>query len=139
MDDVRNHSYLALRLRVAGDKNLHSSYFVNVQTKDFTGTEIWQHRLYFQRPNKWEDLFVAFNNFVRVSYGEVARHHFHMDREKVLTVGVAVLGGHSRCEGRYELNVDSIRVVNEEDVTQNKKPVADSQEDSAQDEEDGRW
>lgn len=59
MDDVREHSYLALRLRVAGDEVLHNSYFVNVQTKDFTGTEIWQHRLYFQRPNKWEDLFVG--------------------------------------------------------------------------------
>lgn len=79
-----------------------------------------------------------------------------MDREKVLTIGVAVLGGHSGCEGKYELNVDSIRVVNEEDVTQSqsimaltgvplserltgKKAAANSQEDPEKDEEDGRW
>lgn len=32
------------------------------------------------------------------------------------TVGISILGGNSRVSGRYELGIDSISMVNEEDV-----------------------
>lgn len=40
-----------------------------------------------------------------------------MFRERIRTVGISLLGGNSGMEGAYDLNIDSIRAVNEEDVT----------------------
>ncbi len=40
-----------------------------------------------------------------------------MFRERIRTIGISLLGGNSGVEGPYELNIDSIRAVNEEDVT----------------------
>jgi NADH dehydrogenase [ubiquinone] 1 alpha subcomplex assembly factor 1 len=40
-----------------------------------------------------------------------------MDKEKLRTVGVSFLGGNSAFEGRYELWIDHIRIVNDWDVT----------------------
>jgi len=39
-----------------------------------------------------------------------------MLRERVRSVGISLLGGNSGVEGKYELGIDSIRLVNEEDV-----------------------
>ena len=39
-----------------------------------------------------------------------------MFREKVRSVGISMLGGNSGVEGKYELGIDSIRVVNEDDI-----------------------
>lgn len=35
---------------------------------------------------------------------------------QIRSVGIALLGGHSNSAGKYELGIDSIRIVNEEDV-----------------------
>ena len=60
VEDVSNHRYLALRLRVAGDPRTHNSYFANIQTDGPISTDLWQHRLYFKRhDNAWEDIFVS--------------------------------------------------------------------------------
>lgn len=37
--------------------------------------------------------------------------------ERVKSVGISMLGGNSAVSGKYELGIDSIRIVNEEDVT----------------------
>ena len=59
-DDVSNHRYLALRLRLGGDTRARNSYFVNLQTDGPITTDLWQHRLYFRRSDGgWEDLFVS--------------------------------------------------------------------------------
>ena len=44
-----------------------------------------------------------------------------MFREKVKSIGISMLGGNSGVEGKYELGIDSIRVVNEDDVGQAPK------------------
>lgn len=51
-----------------------------------------------------------------------------MFRERVRTVGISLLGGNNAVEGSYELEIDSIRVVNEEDVTNipSKSPLCAS-------------
>lgn len=60
VDDVSNHQFLALRLRLGGDPRLRNSYFVNLQTDGPITTDLWQHRLYFQRNDGgWEDVFVC--------------------------------------------------------------------------------
>lgn len=45
-----------------------------------------------------------------------------MDKERVKSVGVSFLGGHSGIEGHYQLAIDSIRAVNEEDAGIPGKP-----------------
>lgn len=39
-----------------------------------------------------------------------------MGREGIRSIGISILGGNSGISGHYELGIDSIRVVNEEDV-----------------------
>lgn len=46
-----------------------------------------------------------------------------MDKERVKSVGVSFLGGHSGIEGHYQLAIDSIRAVNEEDADIPGKPL----------------
>ncbi len=59
-DDISNHEFLALRLRVAGHPRTRNSYFVNVQTDAPVSGELWQHRLYFKKDDgAWEDIFVS--------------------------------------------------------------------------------
>lgn len=40
-----------------------------------------------------------------------------MMRERIRSVGISILGGNSGFSGKYELGIDHIRIVNEEDVT----------------------
>jgi len=117
LEDVSHHRYLALRLRVGGDPRTHGSYFVNIQTDGPISTDLWQHRLYFQRrDNSWEDLFIPFDNFVRTNSGELSEDQIKMYREKVRSIGISLLGGNSGSAGHYELGIDSIKIVNDEDV-----------------------
>ena len=39
-----------------------------------------------------------------------------MYKERVRSVGISLLGGNSGVEGPYELAIDSVRAVNEEDA-----------------------
>ncbi|TFY56532.1 hypothetical protein EVJ58_g7578 [Rhodofomes roseus] len=80
-------------------------------------TDLWQHRLYFRRDDGgWEDIFIPFDAFVLTNVGEVSYEQMEMFRERVRTVGISLLGGNSGVEGPYELGIDSIFAVNEEDV-----------------------
>jgi NADH dehydrogenase [ubiquinone] 1 alpha subcomplex assembly factor 1 len=118
VDDVSNHQFLALRLRLGGDPRLRNSYFVNLQTDGPITTDLWQHRLYFQRNDGgWEDVFIPFENFILTNTGELVQHQIAMMRERIRTVGISLLGGNSGVSGSYDLGIDSIRAVNEEDVT----------------------
>ncbi|KAH7912337.1 complex I intermediate-associated protein CIA30 [Hygrophoropsis aurantiaca] len=117
-DDVSNHQFLALRLRLGGDPRTRNSYFVNLQTDGPITTDLWQHRLYFQRTDGgWEDVFVPFENFVLTNTGELVHQQIIMLRERIRTIGISLLGGNSGISGPYDLGIDSIRAVNEEDVT----------------------
>jgi NADH dehydrogenase [ubiquinone] 1 alpha subcomplex assembly factor 1 len=54
---------------------------------------------------------------VLTNTGEIVDHQITMMREKVRSVGISLLGGNSGVEGPYELGIDSIRAVNDEDAT----------------------
>ena len=133
-DDVSNHRFLALRVRAAGHPRTRGSYFVNIQTEGPTNDDLWQHRLYFAREDGgWEDVFVRicllslvrmtdttqipFDGFVMTKAGTINTQPVSMLRERLRSVGVSLLGGNSGIEGPYELGIDEIRAVNEEDVT----------------------
>jgi NADH dehydrogenase [ubiquinone] 1 alpha subcomplex assembly factor 1 len=70
MDDVSNHRFLALRVRVAGHPRTRHSYFVNIQTEGPTDDDLWQHRLYFTRQDGgWEDVFVRSQIQIFIFFG----------------------------------------------------------------------
>ncbi|KAI0249169.1 complex I intermediate-associated protein CIA30 [Lactifluus subvellereus] len=117
-DDVSNHRFLALRVRVAGHPRTRDSYFVNVQTEGPTNDDLWQHRLYFTRDDGgWEDVFIPFDGFVMTKAGTINTQPVSMLRERVRSVGISLLGGNAGVEGPYELGIEKILAVNEEDVT----------------------
>ena len=47
-----------------------------------------------------------------------------MFKERIRTVGISLLGGNSGVEGSYELGIDCIRAVNQEDVTTEPSKIA---------------
>jgi NADH dehydrogenase [ubiquinone] 1 alpha subcomplex assembly factor 1 len=49
--------------------------------------------------------------------GTINTQPVKMFRERIRSVGISLLGGNSGVEGSYELGIDEIRAVNEEDVT----------------------
>jgi len=139
LDNIEFHDYLALRLRLGGDPILHNSYFVNLQTNGPITTDVWQHRIYFQKKNEWEDLFIPFRNFVRTNNGELSETQLEMS-DKLRSVGISLLGGNAGIAGKYEINIDSIRIVNEEDAVSDLHPGsdADSEKDKDQAWEDSK-
>ncbi|EKM58461.1 uncharacterized protein PHACADRAFT_252799 [Phanerochaete carnosa HHB-10118-sp] len=121
-DDVSNHKFLALRVCAAGHPRTRNSYYVNIQTDGPVTSDLWQHRLFFSRDDGgWEDIFIPFENFVLTNTGEIQPEQITMYRERLRTVGISLLGGNNGVEGLYALGVDSIRAVNEEDVTTEPK------------------
>ncbi|KAH9838668.1 complex I intermediate-associated protein CIA30 [Rhodofomes roseus] len=126
-NDVSLHKYLGLRVRGAGHPRTRNSYYVNIQTDGPITTDLWQHRLYFRRDDGgWEDIFIPFDAFVLTNVGEVSYEQMEMFRERVRTVGISLLGGNSGVEGPYELGIDSIFAVNEEDVPPYAAPKHES-------------
>ncbi|KIP10449.1 hypothetical protein PHLGIDRAFT_33842 [Phlebiopsis gigantea 11061_1 CR5-6] len=122
VDDVSNHRFLALRVRVGGSPRTRNSYYVNIQTDGPITSDLWQHRIFFNRDDGgWEDIFIPFDNFVLTNTGEIQNDQMAMYRERLRTIGVSILGGNSGVEGAFELGVDCIRAVNEEDVTAEPK------------------
>lgn len=117
MDDLSHHKYLSLRVRSGGDPRTRNSYFVNVKTDSAFSADLWQHRLFFRRDQgQWEDVFIPLEDFVLRNTGEIVEGRIRMNKEHVKSVGVSFLGGHSGIEGQYQLDIDSIRAVNEEDA-----------------------
>lgn len=136
-EDSSAHEYLSLRLRVAGEPQTHNSYYVNIQTDGPISTDLWQHRLFFRKGDgTWEDIYaslspffhrenlgadehvhqIPFDAFVRTNNGEISADQILMLRERMRSIGISMLAGNSGVEGKYELGIDSIGLVNEEDI-----------------------
>lgn len=60
---------------------------------------------------------IPFDNFVRTNAGELSQHQMPMHRERIKSIGISILGANSGVEGKYELGLDTIKLVNEDDVT----------------------
>ncbi|EMD33544.1 hypothetical protein CERSUDRAFT_118111 [Gelatoporia subvermispora B] len=117
LDDVTFHRYLALRVRAGGAPGLRNSYYVNIQTEGPITADLWQHRLFFRRTDGgWEDVFIDFNDFVLTNAGQVVTGRVEMNRERVRTVGISLLGGNTHQAGPFELGIDSISIINDEDI-----------------------
>ena len=46
----------------------------------------------------------------------MSENQISMLKERVRSVGISILGGNGGVEGKYELGIDSIQLVNEEDI-----------------------
>ncbi|KAF7773409.1 hypothetical protein Agabi119p4_5576 [Agaricus bisporus var. burnettii] len=116
-DDVSNHRYLSLRLRLGGDEATHNSYFCNIQTETPVTTDLWQHRLFFKRRDGgWENIYIPFDSFVQTNFGEVSEAKVEMYKDKIRSIGISILGARSGSAGRYELGIDSIGITNDEHI-----------------------
>ncbi|KAL5526643.1 hypothetical protein ACEPAF_8367 [Sanghuangporus sanghuang] len=126
-DDISNHEYLALRVRAGGHPRTRNAYFVNLQTDSPISGELWQHRLYFRRNDgSWEDIFIPFSAFALTSYGELATgraSEVTIEEDRIRWLGISLLGGNAGVEGPFELGLDSIKAVNQEDV--HTPPIVD--------------
>lgn len=60
---------------------------------------------------------IPFDGFVMTKAGTINTQPVSMLRERIRSVGISLLGGNSGVEGPYELGIEEIRAVNEEDVT----------------------
>lgn len=58
---------------------------------------------------------IPFRNFVRTNHGELSDIQLNMS-PMLRSIGISLLGGNAGIAGRYELNVDTFRIVNEEDA-----------------------
>lgn len=63
---------------------------------------------------------------MRTSAGEISDSQKPMDRERIRSVGISLLGGNSNTPGPYELWVDSVQAVNEEQVPHLQGPSTKS-------------
>ncbi|KIJ23821.1 hypothetical protein M422DRAFT_217409, partial [Sphaerobolus stellatus SS14] len=115
-DDVSLYHYLVLRVRVAGDKSTHNSYYCNVQTNSLIQTDLFQHRIWFNKPYEWEDVAIPLEAFVLTSYGRVVSRDLTLLDHRIRTIGISILGGNSGVEGKYELGIKSIKAVTERDL-----------------------
>jgi NADH dehydrogenase [ubiquinone] 1 alpha subcomplex assembly factor 1 len=59
---------------------------------------------------------IPFNSFVLTNTGHIVEEEIEMFRERIRSIGISMLGGNSGVEGPYELGIDSIRAVNEDDI-----------------------
>lgn len=63
---------------------------------------------------------IPVNDFVRTNKGHLAENSLAMWRSKVKMVGISMLGGNAGVAGDYELGLDSIRILNREDVSRGR-------------------
>ncbi|KAF8506148.1 complex I intermediate-associated protein CIA30 [Hysterangium stoloniferum] len=115
-DDVSLRQYLLLRVKAGGDTRTHNSYYCNIQTNTLISTDLFQHRIWFSKPGQWEDIIIPFDSFVLTNYGQIVNREMEMMTDRIRTIGISILGGNSGIEGRYELGLDVIKAVNEEDL-----------------------
>ncbi|KAF8575424.1 complex I intermediate-associated protein CIA30 [Ramaria rubella] len=115
-DDVSLHEYLLLRVKAGGDARTHNSYFANIQTDSAISTDLFQHRLWFNKANEWEDVIIPFDSFVLTNSGELVSREMTMMTHRIRTIGISILGGNSGVEGRYELGLDEIMALSEKDL-----------------------
>ena len=57
---------------------------------------------------------------MRTNSGELSEDQIKMYGEKVRSFGISLLGGNSGAAGKYELGIDSMWLVNEEDMPTTK-------------------
>lgn len=71
-------------------------------------TDIYQHRLFLQKPGEWETVMIPFDDFILTNYGKVQEEQLRMDRQKLSTIGISLL---DRQPGPFRMEIDWIKVL----------------------------
>lgn len=100
--DVSKFRYLAIRAK--GDSR---AWWVNIETDGLFEHSLYQHRLLFNTPGKWEVVLIPFRDFVYTYAGRIvdADKHMTMDTERIRTIGFSIL----RQDGDFSLELDWIK------------------------------
>ncbi|KAL1924600.1 uncharacterized protein VTP21DRAFT_4254 [Calcarisporiella thermophila] len=114
--DTSLFRYLALKVR--GDTR---KYFVNIQTDGVIQTDLYQHRLFLQKPGEWETVMIPFRDFVLTNQGIVQEQQIEMYRERVKTIGISLIGQ----PGPFSLEIDWIKAMNTENTEGDMERVPD--------------
>lgn len=96
--------YSSLVLRVRGDRR---KYLVNIQANTPLVTDLFQHRLFLNRPGEWETVVIPLNDFVMTNWG-VIQDGCEINKSEIKTVGIGLL---DKQYGPYSLHVDWIKVM----------------------------
>ena len=103
-------AFTALRFRVRSDGRV---YVASIRTDNWvTGRreDIWQAFL-FAPANRWADVIVPMDRFLKTWRGRVMEHEHEMSASRVVGLGIAVAGGgaaEGSPEGPFRLEVASI-------------------------------
>ena len=103
--DVSPYKYLAMRVRSSDSRR----YFINLQSDSYMSTDLYQHRLFLQRPGEWEDVMLPWTDFTLTNNGQIQETQVEMDKYRLKTVGISVL---DRLPGPFSLDVHYINAQN---------------------------
>ena len=87
-------------------------------------SDLFQHRLWLPspppsspsevaHPHRWTSILIPLADFTLTNSGDLSEVQIEMLRSRIRTVGISVLGP---MEGRYELGIEAIDAVSEEEV-----------------------
>ncbi|KAJ9068779.1 hypothetical protein DSO57_1025250 [Entomophthora muscae] len=110
--DTSDFRYLALRLRGSDGKNgapPPRRFSVNIKTDGFVPTDLFQHRLFLNRPGSWETVLIPFQDFVLTNEGRVVPRQMYMNRQKIASIGIALLDNQV---GPFCLEIEWIKAFN---------------------------
>lgn len=97
-------NYQSLALRVKGDTR---KYLVNIQANTPLVTDLFQHRLFLDKPGEWETVVIPLNDFVMTNWG-VIQDGSEINKLEVKTIGVGLL---DKTYGPFSLDIDWIKVM----------------------------
>ena len=112
--DVSQFQYLQIRAK--GDCH---TWLVNLRTRSFLPSHVWQARLVFSTPGQWETVAIPFNDFVLTNKGFIVdvsqdgsilpfnKRRNTLDTASITTIGLSLL----RQPGAFELELQSIEAV----------------------------
>lgn len=109
-------NYQSLALRVKGDNR---KYLVNIQANTPLVTDLFQHRLFLDKPGEWETVVIPLNDFVMTNWG-VIQDGSEINKSEVKTIGIGLL---DKTYGPFNLYIDWIKVLTEAEVEKLSEPV----------------
>ena len=116
--------YQFLHVRLRQMLPTPSRFYVNLQTDSTDPYLLFQHRLWMHQDvgTDWQDVLIPFCDFTTTKNGNVVESQVQMDRRKLKTVGISVLGPG---EGPFDLRLAGFRLCNVSDSIPPERVIAE--------------
>lgn len=99
----------------------HAAYFLNFQTDGPVSSDIFQHKLFLEPHNEWQNLCYAFEDFTLTNKGQRAKKPILMMQQAIRTLGISCLadaeGYQGRLEEPFDLQIDRVVAIPEESIS----------------------